>query len=104
MDEVNETGILLCNFSGMIKTFCPACVRGAARKGSAADKKASAAALPGCLGPECVRCGCVFYDVCTLTGRRRAAVCRGRLTDRSAAGRHSGSDTPERCRPGQSVR
>ena len=28
------------------KTFCPACVRGPARKGSAADKKASAAALP----------------------------------------------------------
>ena len=27
------------------KTFCPACVRGAARKGSAAGKKASAAAL-----------------------------------------------------------
>ena len=26
--------------------FCPACVRGPARKGSAADKKASAAALP----------------------------------------------------------
>ena len=63
MDEVNETGIFLCNFSGMIKTFCPACVRGAAHKGSAADKKASAAALPGCLGPECVRCGC-FLCLC----------------------------------------
>ena len=39
MDEVNETGILLCNFSGMIKTFCPACVRGPVRRGTAADKK-----------------------------------------------------------------
>ena len=63
MDEVNETGILLCNFSGMIKTFCPARVRGPVRRGIAADKKASAAALPGCLGPECVRCGC-FLCLC----------------------------------------
>ena len=63
MDEVNETGILLCNFSGMIKTFCPACVRGPVRRGTAAGKKASAAALPGCLGPECVRCGC-FLCLC----------------------------------------
>ena len=63
MDEVNETRILLCNFSGMIKTFCPACVRGPVRRGTAADKKASAAALPGCLGPECVRCGC-FLCLC----------------------------------------
>ena len=39
MDEVNETGIFLCNFSGMIKMFCPACVRGPACKGTAAEKK-----------------------------------------------------------------
>ena len=58
MDKVNETGILLCNFSVMIKTFCPACVRGPVRRGTAAGKKASAAALPGCLGPCAERCGC----------------------------------------------
>ena len=63
MDEVNETGIFLCNFSGMIKTFCPACVRGPVRRGTAADKKASAAALPGCLGPCTERCGC-FLCLC----------------------------------------
>ncbi len=73
MDEVNETGIFLCNFSGMIKTFCPACVRGPAHKGPAADKKASAAALPGCLGPCAERCGCFL---CCFCPHRQTAGCR----------------------------
>ena len=41
--------------------FCPACVRGPVRRGTAAGKKASAAALPGCLGPCAERCG---YFLC----------------------------------------
>ena len=44
---MNGTGIFLCNFSGMIKNVLPSLRQGAARKGSAADKTASAAALPG---------------------------------------------------------
>ena len=44
---MNGTGIFLCNFSGMIKNALPSLRQGGpARKGSAADKKASAAALP----------------------------------------------------------
>ena len=44
---MNGTGIFLCNFSGMIKNVLPSLRQGgAARKGSAADKKVSAAALP----------------------------------------------------------
>ena len=43
---MNGTGIFLCNFSGMIKNALPSLRQGPTRKGSAADKKASAAALP----------------------------------------------------------
>ena len=46
-----------------VKTFCPACVRGPVRRETATGKKASAAALPGCLDPCAERCGC-FLCLC----------------------------------------
>ena len=47
----------MCNFSGMIKNVLPSLRQGAACKGSAADKKASAAALPGTPSRKPRTCG-----------------------------------------------
>ena len=103
MDEVNETGILLCNFSGMIKNVLPSLRQRAGSQRICSRQKSIRSGTAGLSWPGVRALRMRFYAVFALTGRRRAAVCRGRLTDRSAAGRHSGSDTPERCRPGQSV-
>lgn len=77
----------MCNFSGMIKNVLPDLRQGPARKGPAADKKASAAALPGCLGPCAERCGCFFMTfVPSPTDGRLPCAGAGLLTGQLPVG------------------
>ena len=95
---VNETGILLCNFSGMIKTFYPACVRGPVRRGTAADKKHPQRHCRAVLAH--VQSAADAFYTCAFTGQCRPgpewSFCRPRWNPASRAPGSIPSGYPDR--------